>query len=72
MDGHLLIELLQTIRARLGGEKWAVRRKLRSMLDMSSINDPETSVALSSYKPVVEKSDKKSNVRGLTDLNVEW
>ncbi len=59
MDGHLLIELLQTIRARLGGEKWAVRWKLRSMLDMSSINDPETSVALSSYKPVVEKSYRK-------------
>ncbi len=59
MDGHLLIELLQTIRARLGGEKWAVRWKLRSMLDMSSINDPETCVALNTYKPVVEKSYRK-------------
>ncbi len=59
MDGHLLIELLQTIRARLGGEKWAVRWKLRSMLDMSSINDHETCVALNSYKPVVEKSYRK-------------
>lgn len=41
------------------------------MLDMSSINDAETCVALRSYKPVVEKSYRKSNVRGLMDLNVE-
>jgi len=48
-----------------------VRRKLRPMLDMSSINDPGTCVALSSYKPVVEKSNRKSKGRGLMDLNVE-
>jgi len=41
------------------------------MLDMSSINDPGTCVALSSYKPVVEKSNRKSKGRGLMDLNVE-